>query len=305
MQYFYIKVGTQNCLVEECLIKPKRKTVCIFFGNTTAENYSLAPNFKTVQQFIDIAKPGARKKTVIMVVHHSKVWFLKPAGNVVFGDPESTFDGLLHTRKILPVEVIGGAPKRLLDLPPIISGIPSNQFLARGTFREIKSDWGCKKAIDVGAGIPTRGSDHWDPSLQGFDQVVECLGSLELETLVAKIFEAAGCFVPANRGGLIKDVDIFARNDLARTINVGGIQIPRRDGITIQVKRWPASERERGQADYMIGAAVEGDRCFGSKWLLDQAAASDEVWQWFARSLNWLPADFRRTVAKRLSIRDF
>ena len=66
--------------------------------------------------------------------------------------------------------------------------------------------------------------------------LLECLGSVELETLVAKVFEAAGCFVPAYRGGCIQDLDLFAHNYRAVDIELDGLVVPAGERISIQVK---------------------------------------------------------------------
>ena len=300
VKYYYLKLGPQNTLVNECLVTASQKSVCIFFGNTTENTYSSALGAKVVQDFIDAANEEVRNAVVILVIHEGQAWFLTPTGNVTFGDPEATHDGALHNRKSMPVRVLGGGPKQLLNVPSIISGIPSNQYLGRGTFREIKNDWGCKKAIDIGAGLALTG-EHWEIGEQGEDQLLECLGSLELETLIAKIFEAAGFFVPAYRGGLIKDIDLFVKNDTGATIDVAGLKVTP-GGVTIQVKRWPSGEWERGSANFMIGTAAQGDRCFGSSWILRAAASYMNVWDWLSRSLAWLPLDFRQKITRKLKL---
>lgn len=59
---------------------------------------------------------------------------------------------------------------------------------------------------------------------------------LSLETLVARLFEAKGCFVPAHHGGMMKDIDLFAHNDTSKPIRVGPLKIPASRSVSIQIK---------------------------------------------------------------------
>jgi len=45
-----------------------------------------------------------------------------------------------------------------------------------------------------------------------FKGYLYCLSSLEFETLIAKLFEEKGYFVPAYKGGFIKNYDLFCTN---------------------------------------------------------------------------------------------
>ena len=155
--------------------------------------------------------------------------------------------------------------------------------------------WGNLKAIDYVLGRPVGTAsklEHWDPKQQTSAQLLECLGSTELETLVGKLFEASGCHVPAYLGGTLRDIDIFAYNDGHQPINVGGIQIPGGKRISIQVKTW--SEEPRSQAvDYLISLTPGPDpKSFGPDWLLGSVKQSASVLVWMKRSLNWLPRSF-------------
>src|SRR5207247_1001715 len=98
------------------------------------------------------------------------------------------------------------AHRNAKDVPLVLASITANQFYTRGTFRRI-NDWGNYKAIDCAVGKRFQGDhwepdlcavgkrfqgDHWEPDQQGPAQILECLSSVELETLVAKLLEAHG-----------------------------------------------------------------------------------------------------------------
>src|SRR5207247_1188083 len=115
-------------------------------------------------------------------------------------------------------------PLHLKDVPPVLAGINANAWLSRGTYREM-TNWGNIKAVERALGHPLP-PEHLKKENCGVPQLLECLSSVELETLVAKLFEAAGCFVPAYRGGCIQYVDLFAHNDTPHSITLEKLSIP-------------------------------------------------------------------------------
>jgi len=127
---------------------------------------------------------------------------------------------------------------------------------------------------------------------QGPAQLLECLGSTELETLVAKLFEAHRCHVPAYLGGTLRDIDILAYNDEPRPLDMNGIRIEPRGRISLQVKGW--SNKHRSDAvDYLISLSPHPDpKSFGPEWLLQSVQQIPSVVAWMKRSLSWLPPKF-------------
>jgi hypothetical protein len=113
-----------------------------------------------------------------------------------------------------------------------LAGINSNAYIGRGTFREI-THIGNIYAICATLRIPY---PNLDTSKTYFQKLLGCLSSVELETLTAKIFEANGCFVPAYRGGTIKDIDLFIHNHSNNSIDLDGLILPSNSRKTIQVK---------------------------------------------------------------------
>jgi hypothetical protein len=117
------------------------------------------------------------------------------------------------------------------------------------------------------------------------------LSSVELETLVAKLFEAAGCFVAAYRGGCIKHVDLFAHNDGARTIKLGKLELLPKRTYTIQVKLKLQARLKKcpDEVDCLIALdAPKQPNCYDANWLLEQVKRCPEVRRWLKRSLRWL-----------------
>ena len=105
----------------------------------------------------------------------------------------------------------------IVKVPLVLATIKSNQNLSRGTFKELwkkptkddkkstfNSYFGNRKAIDYLV-------ENKKVAVENFEQYLECLSSIEFETLIAKLKEEQGFFVPAYKGGSFKDYDILCK----------------------------------------------------------------------------------------------
>jgi hypothetical protein len=106
---------------------------------------------------------------------------------------------------------------------------------------------------------------------------------------VAKLLEEAGLFVPAYKGGFMKDIDLMATNDSNEAIDLGGLHVPSRMTRTIQVKLHAEKlDLARGNADFLItGSPSNQSACFGRDWLNAQLNKSPRTSDWFHRSTKW------------------
>ena len=288
MDYFYLKLGRGNALVKDWLAgrNPlKCPAAPIYFDNLTKADYTAGKGGKEPGEFVRRGTVPYRHHTLMVVVHDGEVWVMKPAGPVRFLSSEPNEEGQPHTPKAMPIEIVARRPCK--EVPPVLASIGANQYYTRGTFRRL-NDWGNFKAVDYVAGRVGQG-EHWKPARNGADQLLECLGSTELETLVAKLLEAHGCFVPAYRGGVMKDIDLFAHNDGTRPIRVGALQIPAKESASVQVKRWAEGMECPAGVDVLIGIGVKGPRTVNAEQLLDLVRACPSAAWWLKRSLHWLP----------------
>jgi hypothetical protein len=286
MKYYYLKIDTGNAMAYKCL-ESSSPTAVVFFDNLTETDYSNGGGKSQPRNFWSAGKSENRSQTIMVVLHDAKVWFLQPAGVVEFQQTIQKGKWSL-TPKVMPVKILRCAESK--DVAPVLAGMSANQFYTRGTFREI-TGWGNLKAIDRALNFPCEDA-HWILDHQGPAQLLECLSSVELETLVAKLLEAHGCFVPAYLGGVTKDVDIFAHNDSDEEIRVGQLVIAPMQRASIQIKLWSGSMVKPANVDYLVGLDVKGPSAFDAEWLLGQVKACPAVCAWLARSLNWLPGEF-------------
>ena len=50
-------------------------------------------------------------------------------------------------------------------------------------------------------------------SVNSFSEYLECLSPIEFETLIAKLKEEEGYYVPAYKGGMLKDYDLICKKN--------------------------------------------------------------------------------------------
>lgn len=107
---------------------------------------------------------------------------------------------------------------KVAECPLVLATIKSNTRLTMGTFKSIEnprqpdshlnSYFGNIKAIEY-----ILNAQKNKVKLDSFAEYLECLSPIEFETLIAKIKEEEGYFVPAYKGGMLKDYDLICRKD--------------------------------------------------------------------------------------------
>lgn len=224
----------------------------------------------------------------IVVIHDGKVTMASPSGNVIF-KPSTKHKGYNGYVKLLPI-TIQSPQLSITEVPAILASMTANRYYYSGTFREIK-DPGNLNALQhiTNRAIPT-------PANPSLVNLLYCLSSFELETLVAKLLEEAGCFVPAYRGGNMIGADIFAYNDTPSAINIAGLSIlPGKKGVSIQVKRSNMTlATPPAGVDYLVGIALKPSTSnFDHTWFLNALATPSKTKEWLKRSLHWLPYAYR------------
>ena len=289
MRCFYLKIGKGNSLAKSWLAGENplnRPAAVIFFRHCTIEDIRDGKTDPQARSFYETSLPQARHQTLIVVVAHGMAWFLKPAGGMIEHKSPTDTENLW---KIMPVDIISSC--KLTKVPPVLAGINANAYLSRGTYREI-TNWGNIKAIYSFLKWPLP-EEHLLTEEHTPQRLLECLSSIELETLTAKVFEAAGCFVSAYRGGYVQDIDLFVHNDHMTAIVLDGLSIAPKSSISVQVKGYTALKKCPETVDYLIGFGVpKSPKSFDENWLLNQVQTFPSVANWLRRSLDWLPNDF-------------
>lgn len=107
---------------------------------------------------------------------------------------------------------------KVVECPLVLATIKSNTRLTMGTFKSIEdpnnpdshmnSYYGNIKALEY-----ILHDKKEKVSVDSFAEYMECLSPIEFETLIAKLKEEEGYFVPAYKGGMLKDYDLICKKD--------------------------------------------------------------------------------------------
>ena len=270
-------------------LNDKRPRAPIFYGNATIEMLlnGTAPNQPDraeSKKFCEIGREeNAWQQTEIVTIHEGMVWIYKPVGQIEEFKPDEIAGLPKHdSMKCFPVKILYEGKQR--DVPLILASQRSNQAFSRGTFKRILPEIYPGNICAI---------EHLRKVKGGLDVArLDRFCSLEFETLVAKIFEEAGCFVPAYKGGLMEGIDLVVCNDGVEAILVHGITVPAGKRISLQLKlRSSDLKKDRGYADFLIvnqSIDKEVAHCFGRAWV-DACLKKDysNSRKWLDRTTDW------------------
>jgi len=222
----------------------------------------------------------------IVVIHKGFVYILRPKGSVIFEKSKVRSDKKYV--KLLPVEILKNVP--LPEVPTVLASIGANRHYSSGTFREISKS---SNPGNIRAIRSVLGQDIDLPKNPCITHAIECLSSVEFETLIAKAFEEAGCFVPAYRGGTMQGADLFAYNKSKSDISLGRLVIKAGERISIQIKLRADKKAPPPGIDILVACNVEElPNTFGKQWLNDIMVDTPHTIGWLKSSLDWLPPSF-------------
>jgi hypothetical protein len=288
-RFFFAKIGRSNGYANVYLTgqgEIGRPAIPIYFDcSFTTERDFLDSNCALEQGvwFFECGREPDGK--IIVVAHENTVWLLRPSGRVEFVKSTVGYKEEGGFVKLLPVELAKRIP--LADVPHILASIGANRYYSSGCFREISSI-GNIRAIQSVLGLEIS-----QPTVPGAQAALECLSSVELETLVARLFEEAGLFVPAYRGGMMPGADLFAYNRSTVAVVLGGLTVEAGCRRSIQVKLKTGARKPPPGVDMMVCCeAIEAPGVLGIDWLAAALASSPTTLHWLRQSLDWLPQGF-------------
>jgi len=285
----------------------------IFFGHYEHEDYTNAKknkkkleDFNTKQlneacEFINLYK--VNKEARIITIGDEKIWIYKIKGQIKNGNIE--FDKIRP--KYYDIEFIKKKDFKIEDVPYILATMKTNQAFSRGTFGKIDE----KKYEGNIAAIKFLIGELNDFKIDP----LKTLPSVQLETLIAKIFEENKAFVPAWRGGTLKGIDIIAKFKKNIPYNLFKKKIKEKK-IRIQVKiqlndksKLEELEKLLKEPNFFLITAEDGPleelekyhekNYLTSKWIKKQIYNYDEIKKWYEECIKWLPTQNRKeTVFK-------
>ncbi|WP_421882744.1 hypothetical protein [Methylibium sp.] len=238
-----------------------------------------------------------------ITISAGEVWCYRFTGRISALDNEAieflrNGQHCIDVPKAIPVAVEERIP--IYEVPLIVASLRVNQHFCRGTFAHINPERypGNVAALDwLWGAVP-------EPLHR-----LQCLSSIELETLIAKLLEEQGAFVPAYKGGFLHGVDLFAYADSAAVAQrsrlpfvrrtdgrlVLSVQVKTRIGDVGDVQAWLAGGDERvlitiEDERHPALADLHGVRYFTREWVEQSLGSAPVSNAWLDRSLNWLGA---------------
>ena len=297
---------------------PKKKRLRarapIFFGPYKPEQYIDAYDKKEkleglnkkqlheAYNFIQLYKkdPEARLITI-----DKKIWIYKIIGQIKY---EST-DAIVQKKsdqisekivsKYYDVEIIKTPDE---DVPYILESMKTNQAFSRNTFTMIDEKKYGGNIAAIKFLIGELNDFKIDP--------LKTLSSVQLETLVVKIFEKNGAFIPAWRGGTLKGIDIIAKfegnipdNLLIKKIEEKKINIQVKIKLNDENKVEDLIKFLKQSNNFLITGDdepidklkdyAEDKQYLTSKWIKKQIYSYDEIKKWYEKCIEWLPTQNR------------
>lgn len=292
----------------------ERRVAPVFFGFDSVEEVMsgvIKTSLKTKQtnemlEFLNLTKMAIVQEfdPIIITIGSGHAWIYRPIGVPKSGAKlEFQRNGKMASDvpKYYALEFIADKIP-IARIPYILASMKTNQAFSRGTFREIRSVAADELASYRGNIAAIQSIIGWEP---GFSvDPMECISSIEFETLIAKLFESNGFFVPAHRGGALKDVDLFAyleREFENRLLNVGqqsvlSIQAKmavRNRGMRIKLGEWLQSSSENYLITLETRPSLElmkfsdEGRYLTRDWIKSAVGSVPAVNGWLSRSLQW------------------
>jgi hypothetical protein len=301
--------------------KRLRARAPIFFGPYKPEQYIDADEnnkkleglnkkqLKEACKFIQLHKedPEARLITI-----DDKIWIYKIIGQIKY---EST-DAIVQKKsdqisekivsKYYDVEIIktrkNEEAHNIEDVPYILASMKTNQAFSRNTFTMIDEKKYGGNIAAIKFLIGELNDFKIDP--------LKTLSSVQLETLVVKIFEKNGAFIPAWRGGTLKGIDIIAKFDgnipdnlLIKKIEEKKINIQVKIQLIDKNKVEDLKELLEISNNILITTDDEPHKdlkkyheinYLTSKWIKKQIYSYSEIKKWYEKCIEWLPTQNRK-----------
>ncbi len=304
-----------------------RPTAVIFFGKITGEQFKKYYNLKKedykllekeaekkkeyIPKYTDLQKQvkpfydaGETKDARFVTSYKGKIYILAPKSEVRDVSPEeleriindlkrfkkpeiSTDEFKDDILKVMDLEII-----KILetDIPYILRTLGIDQYLNRGTCREIKKNnhWGSIQAIKLALGERNNVPDKID-----YVKLFKLLSPHQFETLIFLLLINAGVFSPAWRAGSLPDIDIVGINySNEEVIAIGDppIEYKKNEEITFQVKR--KAETKKQNANYTISLVdssieLEDSHFLTAEWVFKAVNKQKKTKKWLENSLRW------------------
>ena len=303
-----------------------KPTAVIFFGEINSEEFKeyfkkdkeeykllvkeAKKNKKYLPRYTDLhnqIKPfyeaGEKQNARYIAILESKVYVLAPKSEVRdvsseeleriindldgFKKPTDAIDFSNDILKVMDLEIL-----KIIEtnIPYILRTLGTDQYLNRGTFREIKEEnhWGSIQAIKLALGERNEVPEKIDHV-----QLFKLLSPHQFETLIFLLLTNKGLFSPAWRGGTLPDIDIIGINySNEDEIEIGdpSIKFRKDEEITFQVKRKPVTKKQKAHHTITLAYSskkLEFPDFLTVEWVFQAVMEQQKTKKWLENSLRW------------------
>jgi hypothetical protein len=248
-----------------------KKIAPIFYGNSTIDEIvnqkkKFPPDaYRFIDNFSKI-----NSNAIIFSIGNSKIYIYKQKSILKEYDE---FKNIVNGDLVKGIEIELINEIEIKKCPLVLITIKSNRYMSSGAFRKIdelkgKSYFGNVKALEYFL-------YNSKPEIKSFEDYLFCLSSLEFETLIAKIYEEKHFYVPAYKGGFIKNFDLFCKKE---------------DNIlSLQIKLNLKKEHYNEYTDlyYCINSEIKKDNIRTWKEIENEIKKCSETIKWLRQTLDW------------------
>ena len=262
-----------------------RKQAPIFYDTNTIksllEKKSNLTNQRQISEAYTFCDVGKNKKnfqhTIITTIGDNHVWIYMPRDDIKEEAIGKTYKGIRV--KYIPIAIL--AKKKLKETPLTLASMKANAFLRNGTFINLSELDPPQYKGNIYAIEYIRQKEKKKIKIDDDFIFLYLLSSLELETLVAKLFEENNFFVSAYKGGYLKDIDLVVKNLTSDKLTLGKITVEADGSSSIQVKV-SSQLHEHVNAEYSLSIEQDED------WFIETLNKSPQTKNWLKRVLHWV-----------------
>ncbi|EOQ97827.1 hypothetical protein LEP1GSC195_0914 [Leptospira wolbachii serovar Codice str. CDC] len=237
MKYYFLNINLNSKSQVDLWIAEKN-IAPIFYGKSTIDSirknnkeiHNLHPQaYRDAKLFVDTFDKSINEESIIISIGEKDVYLYKPISEVIEGFEINELEYKNENIKYIRIEILKKI--KIKECPLVLVSIKSNRYISSGTFRDLNNEkyYGNLSAIKYCI-------SRSNQTIINFDRKLQCLSSLEFETLIAKILEEIGFFVPAYKGGFIKNFDLFCKNLSKKDLIFHSKTIKENDSLSVQIK---------------------------------------------------------------------
>lgn len=285
MDYFILNINYNKISEVDQWINDKNFAP-IFYGISTIAQIQSNNNHNLPKQayldaklFVDTFGNGINQNAITCSIGNEYLYIYKQKG-VLREFNQSGYTDLIKGFDIDIIEKV-----KISQAPLVLVSIKSNRYISAGTFRKLSGD-SYKGNVNAIKYLMNKKI----VSLGSFDKYLQCLSSLEFETLIAKYLEEIGFFVPAYKGGFIKNFDLFCKNINNSDLNIHNLVIKPDMSVTIQLKITLEKKHIKDIVDlyFCIFSNFKNEKVLNWEYLEKEIIKYPNTNKWLKQTLHWV-----------------